>query len=121
MLRSLGTPFAQGTGCRGSIPGTSAHAELHALWEGCPFPESHCAPGRPRLLRRVYDGGLHREASDRLHQPFISFCTIYNSENFIFILAPCALSATQAGFQATQRAALRARLPWNSFQSFLLH
>lgn len=73
------------------------------------------------LERRVYDSGLHRDASDRLHQPFVSFCTIYNSENFIFILAPCTLSATQAGFQAMQWAALRARLPWNSPRSFPLH
>lgn len=62
------------------------------------------------LWRGVRDSGLHPAAWGRLHQPLVSFCTIYNSQRFIFILASPALAATRGGFQATWLAAQRAAL-----------
>lgn len=59
-------------------------------WWGSPFWGRNCPPGSPQLLgssrRRAYDSGLHRTCSGQAAQLFASFCTIYNSEIFIFIL-----------------------------------
>lgn len=91
-------------------PGPSAPCELHIPREGCLFLERSCPLCTPWLFlslkRHVY--------SSELHPPFTSFCTIYNSESFIFILAPPALTAAHGELPGF------ARLPGGSPSSCLL-
>lgn len=52
--------------------------------------------------RCVYNSELHPGCITQVAPTVTSFCTIYNSESFIFILPPPALTAAHGSFQALQ-------------------